>query len=128
MAPRRSKTATPLSPAIAAAVNEAEERASEIVSEAYRDLERANETIARMQKDHLSELYGVREEIKRLRAVVSHLEPRAEAFDALCTVLRITAPDRRGGGMGPDPLWQIEESIKHLEHALDISRKVDANG
>lgn len=52
-------------------------------------------------------------EIVSLRSVISHLQPKAEAYDNLVTVLRLLP--KPSIGMGEDLVWVLDNRIRELE-------------
>jgi len=57
------------------------------------------------------------QEIKNLRSVISRLQPRAEAYDAMCTVLGLLP--QRSQTMGEDIAWCLDRRISELKASLD---------
>lgn len=54
-----------------------------------------------------------REEIITLRNQIARLEPKAEAYDNIATVLRLLP--RESVGMGEDLVWLLNKRIRDLE-------------
>lgn len=52
-------------------------------------------------------------EIKELREQVAHLQPKAEAYDYLTTVLRLV-PDQRRQTMSEDLAYMLDKRIAEL--------------
>lgn len=55
-------------------------------------------------------------EIKMLRRHIAELAPKAEAYDALLSVLNLLP--RPSQGHAPDLVWQLERQITDLEAAM----------
>lgn len=55
-------------------------------------------------------------EIVRQQGVIAHLEPKAEAYDNIATILGLLP--RPGGLMGHDLVWQLNKRIQELTAAL----------
>ena len=55
------------------------------------------------------------DEIKTLRKQIDYLKPRAEAYEAMLTVLRMVP---RGGmiGEGEDLVWSLDRKVREIEH------------
>lgn len=53
------------------------------------------------------------EEIRSLRNVIASLRPRAEAYDAICTILDLLP--KRSIGMGEDLIWRLQKRIEELQ-------------
>lgn len=51
-------------------------------------------------------------EIQSLRAAIDRLQPKADAYDNLVTVLRLLP--QKSVGMGEDLAWVLERRIKEL--------------
>lgn len=51
-------------------------------------------------------------EIQALRNYVAQLEPRAIAYDQICTILRLLPQPQRG--QGEDVLWTINKRIEEM--------------
>lgn len=54
-----------------------------------------------------------RQEIVGLRATIDRLQPKADAYDNLVTVLRLLP--RPSVGMGEDLVWVLDKRIRELE-------------
>lgn len=54
-----------------------------------------------------------KQEILSLRAVIARLEPKADAYDNLVSVLRLLP--RPSVGMGEDMVWILDKRIRELE-------------
>ena len=54
-------------------------------------------------------------EILRLRAHIAQLEPKADAYDNIVTILRLLPQSSRG--MGEDLVWLLEKRICELEQS-----------
>ncbi|RXT29357.1 hypothetical protein B5P46_11795 [Rhizobium leguminosarum] len=52
-------------------------------------------------------------EIKDLRNLVGRLSPKADAYDAICTILGLLP--QRSQGMSDDLMWRIEKRIRELQ-------------
>lgn len=53
-----------------------------------------------------------RDEIKDLRGVIGRLSPKAEAYDAISTVLGLLP--QRSQGMSEDLVWRLDKRIAEL--------------
>jgi hypothetical protein len=54
-----------------------------------------------------------KEEILSLRAIIERLQPKADAYDNLATVLRLLPQPRQG--MGEDLVWTLKKRIEELQ-------------
>ena len=54
-----------------------------------------------------------KQEILSLRAVIARLEPKADAYDNLVSVLRLLP--QPSVGMGEDMVWILDKRIRELE-------------
>lgn len=63
------------------------------------------------------------QEIKDLRGVISRLQPKAEAYDAMCTVLGLLP--QRSQAMSEDLAWRLDRRISELKSTLE-KQKSDA--
>ena len=54
-----------------------------------------------------------KQEILSLRAVIARLEPKADAYDNLVSVLRLLP--QPSVGMGEDVVWILDKRIRELE-------------
>jgi hypothetical protein len=52
-------------------------------------------------------------EILSLRACIDRLQPKADAYDNLATVLRLLP--QRSVGMGEDLVWTLDKRIRELQ-------------
>jgi hypothetical protein len=54
-----------------------------------------------------------KEEILSLRAIIERLQPKADAYDNLATVLRLLPQPRQK--MGEDLVWTLKKRIEELQ-------------
>lgn len=64
-------------------------------------------------------------EIVGLRAEIGRLQPKADAYDNLATVLRLLP--RPGVGMGEDLVWRLDQRIRELTPPAGESKEA-SNG
>ena len=55
------------------------------------------------------------DEIKTLRKQIDHLQPKAEAYDAMLTILRMV-PCGGMVGRGEDLVWLLDRKVQEIEH------------
>lgn len=74
-------------------------------------------------QEQMEMLQRVRQEITNLREHIKVLKPKAEAYDALRTVLGMM-PGRLGEGMAEDVLFNIDKALRRVEkeYAPHIAR------
>lgn len=51
-------------------------------------------------------------EIEHLRSIVGALQPKADAYDMIATILRLLPQPSRGAA--PDVIWALERRIREL--------------
>jgi hypothetical protein len=66
------------------------------------------------EKEAVQMMYRCLHEVEGLRAVVSRLQPKAEAYDAVVKILGLL-PDRAGGVMSEDIVWVLKKRIRELQ-------------
>lgn len=82
--------------------------------------------VASVRKAHLCDLYTAKDEIQTLRRTIETLRPLAQAFEAVCAVLKLSSP--KGGGCETvDTLWQLNRNISELEATISDNKKANAN-
>lgn len=52
-------------------------------------------------------------EIMNLKATIGHLQPKADAYDNLATLLRLLP--KQSVGMGEDLVWILDKRIRELQ-------------
>ncbi|MBG6172687.1 hypothetical protein IWQ55_000286 [Labrenzia sp. EL_208] len=65
------------------------------------------------------------QEIKGLRKQIGELGPKAEAYDALCTVIGLLP--RRRGGESIDLAWELDNRVKQLKAAEEKQEATDGS-
>jgi hypothetical protein len=63
-------------------------------------------------KEAIEMMNRCKQEIVGLRATIAGLQPKAEAYDNLVTVLRLLP--RPSVGMGEDMVWTLDKRIREL--------------
>lgn len=68
-------------------------------------------------RDQIEMMARCSEEIKTLRAQIANLQPRADAYDNMATLLRVAVP-RQSQGYGEDLAWKLDRTIEDMKKAL----------
>ena len=71
-------------------------------------------------KEAIEMMNRCKDEILSLRARIDHLQPKAEAYDSLVTVLGLLP--RKSIGMGEDLVWILNRRISELQPKPDASQ------
>lgn len=61
-----------------------------------------------------------KQEILSLRSVIARLEPKADAYDNLVSVLRLLPPRSVGNMLGEDMVWVLDKRIRELEPKKEV--------
>lgn len=61
-----------------------------------------------------------RDEIKSLRARINTLEPKANAYDSICTILGLLP--QKAQGYGEDVAWMLEKRIGEIKKEMEAER------
>lgn len=74
------------------------------------------------QLEQLQMMRRCRDEIQALRHRLNFLEPRAEAYETITTLVRYLAP-RTGQGAGEDVVWILEKRMREIEAAAEKAQE-----
>lgn len=66
-------------------------------------------------------LMRVGEDIRQLRNEIDRLRPRAEAYDAIASILGLLP--KRLQGAGEDCLWQVERKLREIQAEIDAENE-----
>ena len=64
-------------------------------------------------KEAIQMMQRCKSEIMNLKATIARLQPKAEAYDNLATLLRLLP--QQSVGMGEDLVWVLDKRIRELE-------------